>query len=85
VALAKSQRGVEQKYLKLMPPANSPSKASSKKGNSVEWTEEMKLALLSAVARGKPTFWQGIAKHVGNNVSAAQCEQEWNEQVKNRK
>jgi hypothetical protein len=83
IALNKTVRGVAQKYIKLMPPSNSPSKA--KKSSTVEFTEEMKISTLSAVASAKTEFWAGIAKRVGHGATGAQCEQVWNDEVRNRR
>jgi len=81
-ALNRTVRGVAQKYDKLMP-SGSPSKA--KKSSTTEFTEEMKISTLSAVASAKTDFWAGIAKRVGHGATGAQCEQAWNEEVRNRK
>jgi hypothetical protein len=81
VALDKSERAVQQKYLKLVPPAPSPGK---KKASDVEMTEEMKVRLLSAVARKKTTFWVDVAREVGGGATGAQCESQWNQVIRER-
>ena len=81
VALDKSERAVQQKYLKLVPAATSPGK---KKASDVDMTEEMKVRLLSAVARKKTAFWADVAREVGGGVTGAQCESQWNEVIRER-
>lgn len=81
VALDKSERGVQQKYLKLVPIAGSPGK---KKASDVEMTEEMKVRLLSAVARKKTAFWSDVAREVGGGATGVQCESQWNEVIRER-
>jgi hypothetical protein len=81
-ALNRTVRSVAQKYDKLMP-SGSPSKA--KKSSTIEFTEEMKISTLRSVASAKTEFWAGIAKSVGQGATGAQCEQAWNEEVRNRR
>ena len=79
--LDKTERAVAQKYVKLVPPANSHNK---KKVGQIVVTEEVKVKLLSAVARGKTPFWNTVAKEVGSGISGAQCEEEYNEVIRKR-
>lgn len=81
VALEKSERSVQQKYLKLVPLAASPGK---KKASDMEMTEEMKVRLLSAVARKKTAFWVDVAREVGGGATGTQCESQWNEVIRER-
>ena len=81
-ALEKTVRAVKQQYLKLVPPAN-PSK--KRRDNEVFVTEEMKVKLLAAVAKDKPKLWAAVSREVGNGITPAQCEKEWNEVIKERK
>lgn len=78
-ALNKTIRSVEQKYLKLVP-SNSP----KRKKPEVEMTEEMRIRLLSSVARRKHGFWVMVAGDVGEGASAAQCEEIYNGEVSRR-
>ena len=79
-ALGKTERGVSQKYLKLVP-ANGPRR---KKGDEPEMTEDMKIKLLSAVARKKFAFWNAIAKETGEGATALQCEQVYTNEITKR-
>lgn len=81
VALDKSERSVQQKYLKLVPLAASTGK---KKTSEMEMTEEMKVRLLSAVARKKTAFWVDVAREVGGGATGTQCESQWNEVIRER-
>jgi hypothetical protein len=80
--LKKSERAVSQKYLKLVP-SSSPRKLGGKKGLSVVMTEDVKVNILSAVARKKNKFWAEVAAEVGG-ITGPQCEQLWNDEVRNR-
>jgi len=82
VAMDKTARAVSQQYLKLVPSSASPGK--KRKATDVEMTEDMKVKLLAAVAKAKPTFWASVAKEVGNGISPGQCEMEWNTVIKDR-
>jgi len=79
-ALSKTLRAVQQRHLKLVP-TNAPRK---KKADHIELSEHMKIKLLAAVARRKPAFWAEVAKEVGNGCTAAQCEAEWADVVRQR-
>jgi hypothetical protein len=81
-ALDKTVRAAQQHYLKLVPPA-SPSK--KRPTNEVLMTEEMKVKLLAAVAKEKPKFWAMVSQNVGNGITPAQCEMEWNDVIRQRK
>jgi len=83
IALGKSKQAVYQKYLKLVPRVGSAGNGR-KKSSSVDMAEDVKVRLLSAVARGKAAFWAGIAKEVGEGITGPQCEAQWNEVVMNR-
>jgi len=82
-AMDKTVRAVSQQYLKLVP--SSASSGKRRKVTDVEMTESMKVKLLAAVAKAKPTFWATVAKEVGNGISPSQCEIEWNAVIKDRK
>jgi len=76
IAMRKTQRAVEQKYRKVVP-----TNAPKKKIADVEMTEEMKIKLLSAVARRKPTFWAEVAREVGDGVMPGQCEEIYTKEI----
>jgi hypothetical protein len=78
--LNKTQRSVNQHFLKLVP-ANG--NLTRKKTSFVDMSEEMKVKLLAAVARRKSKFWNEVAQEVGG-ITGAQCEAEWTETVAKR-
>jgi hypothetical protein len=78
--LNKSERSVNQHFLKLVPANRTPTR---KKHSFVEMSEEMKVKLLAAVARRKSRFWNEVAQEVGG-ITGAQCEAEWTETVAKR-
>jgi hypothetical protein len=80
-ALNKTERAVSQKYQKLLPASNSP----KRKTEETAMSEEMKIRLLSAVARGKDAFWVAVAKEVGEGATGTQCEATWNMTIRERK
>jgi hypothetical protein len=80
-ALDRSVRAVQQKYLKVVPLAN----GIRKKESNVDMSKDMKFKLLAAVAKRKNAFWATVAKEVGERVSGALCEAEWNDVIRNRK
>jgi len=76
----KTERAVEQKYLKLIP-ANAPRR---KAATEPEMSEEMKIRLLSAVAKKKTAFWNDIARAVGEGTTAGQCEGAYTNEIRKR-
>jgi hypothetical protein len=78
--LNKTERAVNQRFLKLVPANGTTTK---KKSTFVEMSEEMKVKLLGAVARRKRTFWNAVAQEVGD-ITGAQCEAEWTEAIAKR-
>jgi hypothetical protein len=83
IALNKTPNAIVQKYIKLVPPSGGAGK--KRKNTDVDMTEEMKVRLLAAVARAKPSFWATVAHEVGNGITPRQCEMEWNVVIKERK
>jgi hypothetical protein len=78
--LNKTQRSVNQRFLKLVPANRTLTK---KKHSFVDMSEEMKVKMLAAVARRKTKFWNEVAQEVGG-VTGAQCEAEWTQTVAKR-
>jgi len=78
--MCKTERAVAQKYLKLVP-ANAPRR---KAATEPDMSEEMKIKLLSTVARKKPAFWSDIARAVGEGATSAQCEEVYTNEIKKR-
>jgi hypothetical protein len=81
VALGKTERAVAQKYLKLVP-LNGPRRKAA--AMEPQMTEQMKIKLLSEVARKKSAFWSGIARAVGEGATPAQCEEVYTNEIKRR-
>jgi len=80
LAMNKTERAVSQKYLKLFPPTNSTRRKVAEK----QMSEEMKIKLLSLVAKHKSGFWNTIARDIGDGFTAVECETEYNAVIRNR-
>jgi len=78
--MCKTDRAVSQKFLKLVP-SNGPRR---KAAVEPEMSEQMKIKLLSAVAKKKAAFWMDIARGVGEGATPAQCEEVYTNEIKKR-
>lgn len=82
----KTEGAVCQHYLKLVPTGGNKRMARRKKNEPFLALSEVQIVqLLAVVARKKAGFWNAVAREVGPEVTAGQCEAAWTQVVANRK